>query len=190
MENVQNRIENLHDTHPERKMLTAMFTDQKSLEDAYRHLAEKGYTKDEINLIMMDETRKRFHLKPGVNPDMSVVALGGAGNGAGVGGAVGATVGAVIGIIAALGTSIVLPGVGILIAGPIAAGLAGAGAGGIAGGIIGSLAGVGFSEDKARLYEKGLKDGAVIIGVYPHNDADAEYIKNLWHEIRGIEIHW
>lgn len=182
--------ERANEMHSDRRMVTALFTDQESLENAYKHLEEKGYTKDEVNLIMMDETRKRFNLHPGMKPDMSVVALNGAENGAGVGIAVGATAGAVIGIIAALGTSILIPGIGLLVAGPIAAGIAGAGAGGVAGGIIGSLAGVGFSEDKARLYEKGLKDGAVIIGVHPHNDEDAVYLKDLLHNAKGIEVHW
>ena len=182
--------ERIFEQHNEKRMITALFTDQPSLENAYKHLNDMGYTKDEVSLIMMDETRKRFNLHPGMHPDMSVVALNGAENGAGVGVAVGATVGAAIGIIAAIGTSILIPGLGLLVAGPIAAGIAGAGAGGVAGGIIGSLAGVGFAEDKARLYEKGLKDGAVIIGVHPHNDEDAHVIQNLLLELKATEVHW
>ncbi|MCC7029774.1 MAG: hypothetical protein IT257_05665 [Chitinophagaceae bacterium] len=182
--------ERSNEQHNLQRMITALFTDQTSLESAYKRLNDMGYTKDEVNLIMMDETRKRFNLYPGMHPDMSVVALNGAENGAGVGAAVGATVGAVIGIVAAIGTSILIPGLGLLVAGPIAAGLAGAGAGGVAGGIIGSLAGVGFAEDKARLYEKGLKDGAVILGVHPHHDEDAVLIQQMFLDMKGTEVHW
>lgn len=182
--------ERIFEEHTDKRMITALFTDQESLESAYKQLNDMGYTKDEVNLIMMDDTRKRFNLHPGMHPDMSVVAINGAESGAGVGVAVGATVGAVIGIVAAIGTSILIPGLGLLVAGPIAAGIAGAGAGGVAGGIIGSLAGVGFAEDKARLYEKGLKDGAVIIGVHPHHDEDAALIQKMFTEQRGTEVHW
>jgi hypothetical protein len=46
------------------------------------------------------------------------------------------------------------------VAGPIAAALAGAGAGSVAGGIIGGLVGAGIPEERARLYESGLKDAS------------------------------
>mgnify|MGYP003381339126 CR=1 FL=1 len=46
---------------------------------------------------------------------------------------------------------------GIVLAGPIAAGLAGAGAGGITGGLIGALIGSGIPEERAKVYESGVK---------------------------------
>jgi hypothetical protein len=52
---------------------------------------------------------------------------------AGVGGAIGVTAGAIIAALAAIGTSIAIPGLGVVIAGPIATALAGAGAGGLTG---------------------------------------------------------
>ena len=182
--------ERIFEQHNFQRMITALFTEKSALESAYLRLEEMGYTKDEVNLIMMEETRKRFNLHPGMHPDVSVVALSGAENGAGVGAAVGATVGAVVGIVAAIGSSVLIPGLGLIVAGPLAAGIAGAGAGGIAGGIIGSLAGVGFAEDKARLYEKGLKDGAVILGVHPHNDDEVPLIRELFAGLNATEIHW
>ncbi len=178
--------ERMFEQHNQQRMITALFTEQSALEAAFIELEKIRYTKDEVNLIMMEETRKRFHLHPGMHPDVSVVALSGAENGAGVGIAVGATVGAVVGIVAAIGSSVLIPGLGLIVAGPLAAGIAGAGAGGI----IGSLAGVGFAEDKARLYEKGLQDGAVIIGVHPHNDDDVERLRTLFSSLNATEVHW
>ncbi|HSN60419.1 MAG TPA: hypothetical protein VLR49_05770, partial [Ferruginibacter sp.] len=87
-------------------------------------------------------------------------------------------------------TSVVIPGLGILIAGPIAAGLAGAGAGGIAGGVIGAMIGSGIPEARAKLYESGIKEGNVVISVTPKNDEDAAYLENNWKSNRGEEIHW
>ena len=76
------------------------------------------------------------------------------------------------------------------VAGPIAAGLAGAGAGGITGGLIGALIGAGIPEERAKLYEKGVKDGRIVMGVKPRNKEDAEYFQNDWRNNKGEEIHY
>lgn len=49
----------------------------------------------------------------------------------GIGSAIGGTIGAVAAAVAAAGTSLVFPGLGIVVAGPLAASLAGGGAGGV-----------------------------------------------------------
>jgi hypothetical protein len=86
----------------------------------------------------------------------------------------------VAGVIAAIGTSLVIPGLGIIIAWSIAAGIAGAGTGGITGGVIGTLIGSGILEERATLYESGIKDGHVVLGVHPRNEDDAEFLENNW----------
>src|SRR5262245_20954691 len=145
-------------------MMTGMFPDRETTEQAYRNLEEKGYTKDEINLIMSDETRRRYF--PEENVKVGTKAAEGAGKGSAIGGAVGAIAGA----IAAVGTSLVIPGLGIIVAGPIAAGLAGAGAGGITGGLVGALIGSGIPEARAKLYESGIKNGRIVMAVKPRSD--------------------
>jgi len=74
---------------------------------------------------MSDDTRKKYFSED-KDTDLDTKAWEGAGKGAAIGGTVGATLAA----IAAIGTSVALPGIGLLIAGPLAAGIAGAGAGG------------------------------------------------------------
>ncbi len=170
----------------DRGMVTGMFSDRESAENAYNTLSERGYTSDEIDLIMTDETRKK-HFS---DEDVEETEIGTkAAEGAGKGSAIGGTVGAIVGVIAALGTSLVIPGLGIVLAGPIAAGLAGAGAGGLTGGIIGALVGSGIPEARAKLYESGIKKGNIVIGVRPRNDEDADYVESNWRENRGQEIH-
>ncbi|MDO8365412.1 MAG: hypothetical protein Q7T20_01360 [Saprospiraceae bacterium] len=169
----------------DRSMLTGMFRDREGTENAYNTLHERGYTKDDINLVMSDETRKRHF-----SGDVAETELGNkVAEGAGKGSAIGGTVGAIAGIIAAVGTSIVIPGLGLIVAGPIAAGLAGAGAGGITGGIIGALVGSGLPEDRAKVYESGVKSGNIVMGVHPRNDEDAKYFENNWRTNKGEEIH-
>lgn len=168
------------------RMLTGMFADRESSENAYEVLHERGYSKDEINLLMSDETRKKhFQDEDDNETEIGTKAAEGAGKGSAIGG----TVGAIAGIVAAIGTSFIIPGLGVLIAGPIAAGLAGAGAGGITGGIIGALIGSGIPEARAKLYESGIKKGQVVIGVYPRNEEDAKEIEDSWRANNGREIY-
>lgn len=169
----------------ERSMLTGMFSDRESTENAYNTLQERGYSKDDINLMMSDETRKKYFSGDAKETEIGTKAAEGAGKGS----AIGSTVGAIVGVIAAIGTSLVIPGLGIVIAGPIAAGLAGAGAGGITGGVIGALIGSGMPEARAKLYETGIKDGNIVMGVNPRNDEDAKYFADNWRNNRGAEIH-
>ena len=166
-----------------RPLLTGMFHDRASAESAYNTLHERGYNKDDVNLIMSDETRKK-HFSHG-ETELGTKAMEGLGKGSAIGGAIGA----VAGIIAALGTSIVLPGLGLIIAGPIAAGLAGAGAGGVTGGLIGALVGHGMPEERARLYESGVKNGKIVMGVHPKNEEDARHLETSWRSNKGEDIY-
>ncbi len=159
-----------------KRMVTGIFRDRESTENAYNTLHERGYTKDEINLIMSDETRKKHFSGDVKETEIGTKAAEGAGKGSAIGG----TIGAIAGVITAIGTTLVIPGLGILIAGPIVAGIAGAGAGGITGGIIGALIGSGIPEVRAKLYESGIKKGYIVLGVHPHNEEDARYFENLW----------
>ncbi len=166
-------------------MLTGMFKDRESTQNAYNALHERGYSKDDINLVMSDDTRKKYYSDKDDHSELGTKAA----ETAGTGGAIGGTLGAVAGVIAAIGTSLVIPGLGLIVAGPLAAGLAGAGAGGIAGGLIGALVGSGIPEDRAKIYESGVKEGHVVMGVHPRNEADAEFLEQNWKTNRGQDIY-
>src|SRR4028118_2194443 len=156
-------------------IVTALFRDRDSAECAYRAISSRGYDKDDVNVMMSDETRQKHYAEgsDGGDTELGSKALEGTGTGAGIGG----TVGAIIGAIAAIGTSVALPGLGLLIAGPIAGALVGAGAGGITGGLIGGLVGSGIPEEHAAEYESGIKSGGTVLGVTPRNAEDAAYFE-------------
>ncbi len=162
-----------------------MFSDRDSAEKAYSTLHERGYTKDDVNLLMSDDTRKKHFSAEHHKTELGNKAM----EGLGAGSAIGGTIGAIAGVVAALGTSIVLPGLGLVIAGPIAAGLAGAGAGGITGGLIGALIGWGIPEERAKRYESGLKSGKIVMGVHPRNEDDAKYFENTWRTHKGEDVY-
>ena len=169
----------------ENRMLTGMFRDRDSTEGAYRSLRDRGYTDDEINVLMSDETRDKYY-SDGTTELEGNKALEGTGAGAAIGG----TLGAVIGGIAAIGTNVLIPGLGLVVWGPIAAGLAGAGAGGLTGGLVGALIGWGIPEDRAKEYETGIREGGTVLGVTPRSDEDASYFEKEWKtNYRGEHIY-
>lgn len=182
---LENQNQNAENTPTDSSMLTGMFSDRASAEKAFNELQSRGYSNEEINLIMSDETRKKHFSDDNEETEMGTKAAEGAGKGSAIGG----TVGAIVGVIAAIGTSLIIPGLGIVIAGPIAAGLAGAGAGGITGGVIGALVGSGIPEERAKLYESGIKSGNIVMGVNPRNSEDAKYFEENWRSNKGEEIH-
>ena len=158
-------------------MYASMYNDRESAEKGYSALQSRGYTNDDINLLMSDETRDK-HFASQHDDDDDDTELGNkAMEKAGVGSAIGGTVGAVAAAIAAIGTNLILPGLGLVIAGPLAAGLAGAGAGGLTGGLIGALVGSGIPDDQAKEYEEGVKRGGIVMGVKPRNEEDARYLQ-------------
>jgi len=159
------------------------FRDRESAERALNTLKVRGYSQDDVNLLMSAETRKKYF------DDDTKSSLGNkAMEGAGAGGAIGGTLGAILSAVAAVGTNLAIPGLGIVIAGPIVAALAGAGAGGLTGGIIGALVGAGIPEDRAKLYEDDIRQGGIVIGVNPRNEKDASYFEQEWRKSRGENI--
>jgi len=168
------------------RMVTGLFRDRDSAERAYGSVSTRGYSKDDVNLLMSDETRKtHFASDDAADTDLGSKALEGAGAGAAIGG----TTGAVLAAIAAIGTSVILPGLGLVVAGPLAAALAGAGAGGATGGLIGALIGSGIPEDRAKVYDEGVRNGGIVMGVNARSDEDAEYFENEFRTHRGENVY-
>jgi len=159
----------------DKPLLTGLFRDRESTEGAYQSLRSRGYSDDEINVIMSDETRDKYYSDGDTALDDNKAL-----EGAGAGSAIGGTLGAIIGGIAAIGTSLVVPGLGLVVAGPIVAALAGAGAGGITGGLVGALIGWGIPEERAKMYETGVTEGGTVLGVNPRTPEDADYFENDW----------
>jgi hypothetical protein len=166
--------------------MTGLFHDRESAERAYQGAIERGYSKDDVNLVMSEDTRNRhFGTTAGKETELGNKAAEGAGVGAGIGGAIGAIAAAV----AAVGTSIAIPGLGLVVAGPVAAALAGAGAGGAAGGLVGALVGWGIPEERVKHYEEGIRQGGILMGLKTRSDDDATHLENHWRESRGSDIY-
>ena len=169
----------------DRPLMTGLFPDRESAERGYHALSERGYSKDDVSLAMSDETRKRHFAAAGTETELGNKAA----EGAGVGGAIGGTLGAIAAAVAAVGTTIALPGLGLVIAGPLAAAIAGAGAGAATGGIIGALVGWGMPEERVKRYDEGIKNGGILMGFSPRSDDDATHLENSWKVNRAQDIY-
>lgn len=166
-------------------LVTGIFPTKESAERAYASIHSRGYTSDDVHVMMSDKARDTHFSGTVVETELGNKAL----EGAGTGSAIGTTLGAAAGAIAAIGTNLILPGLGLVIAGPLAAALAGAGAGAATGGIIGALVGAGIPEERAKVYEDGVKKGEIVLGVHTRNDDDATYFAEQWKSYDGREIH-
>lgn len=153
------------------------YADYASAMAAYERLKARGYSDNEITFIMSDETREKYNISksnplPGEETNHTL-------EGTGAGSAIGGIVGASVAAIAAIGTSLIIPGLGLVVAGPIAAAFAGAGVGGLAGGLIGALAGLGMGDNDAKEYEEKVKNGRIVVGVNPKEEHQNSFDNNF-----------
>lgn len=169
----------------DQSLVTGIFPDRDSAEKAYTLATGRGYSHDDLNVIMSDETKKRHFANSSVETDLGNKAA----EGAGIGGALGGTLGAVAAAVAAIGTSIAIPGLGLIIAGPLAAALAGAGAGAATGGLVGALVGWSIPEERVKEYDQAIKNGGILMGVRPRSAEDAAYLENSWRTSNGQHVY-
>ena len=108
--------------------------------------------------------------------------------GASIGGLSGGVIGAIVGSLTLAG-SVIAPGVGLLMAGPVVGLLAGTAAGVGAGGILGALIGLGVPEHEAKYYQDTLKDDGNMLIVVRVSDEALPQIKGLFERFHGKNIH-
>jgi hypothetical protein len=166
-------------------MITGLFPDRDTAERGYSAIAERGYTRDDVNIVLSEETRKRHFGAAGQETELGNKAA----EGAGVGGAVGGTVGAIAAAIAAAGAPLLIPGLGLVIAGPLAGALVGAGAGAATGGIVGALVGWNIPEERVKHYSEGIKKGGILLGVHPRSAEDADYLARAWKSDGAKDVY-
>jgi hypothetical protein len=144
------------------RLVTALFKSKVAAESAVDALLKRGFSRDDISVLMSDATRTK---------EFAIQTRSHAADGLGIGAAAGGAVGAVLAAIAAVGTTLFLPGINLVIAGPIAAALAGAGAGG-----------------RAKVYEAGIKGGGILIGVEARSDEEVDRLEDLLTELGGEHV--
>jgi hypothetical protein len=96
-------------------LVSGTFNDKDSADRAYADLQKRGYTRDQIHLFMSEDTRKKHFGHDVVKSGTKTM------EGTGTGAVIGGGLGAIAAAIAVVGTSLVIPGLGLVIAGPLVA---------------------------------------------------------------------
>jgi len=168
------------------KMVTGLFKDSEAVERAYEIVCRRSYGMADINVVMSDDTRRRYFCD-----DRKIdIKLGRkAAEGGEMGGPMGATtIGMVIPALIAAGV-VALPGLGFVLGGPVAVAMIAAGAAGLTGGLIVALSDWGIPEERAKQYETAIHDGGILMAVRPRSDEDARHFKQQWKAIGGKHVH-
>ena len=161
-------------------LLTALFKDAATAESAYLDAIKLGHKSEHISAFLSEETKNKNFSR--ANSDADHIMPTNVVSGMGVGGAIGSAIGALAGIVMAAGTALTLPGLGLIVSGPLVVGLAGAGAGGLAGSLVGILVEAGVSEKEASKYELGIKEGGVVLGVQTFSEVEYQALKKEWQK--------
>jgi Heat induced stress protein YflT len=131
-----------------RTIAIGVFSDHKQAEQALEALHHAGFTDEQIGFI----TRHRTSDGENEFPDDAATNVPSTAAGAVVGGVIGAAV------------SLLIPGLGIALAGGILAAVFGA----VAGGFAGSLVSIGIPEEEAHYYQEQLMAGRTLVTVHAH----------------------
>lgn len=160
------------------QIITATFKDRFTAESALAELDTAGIKQSQISVLVSDDTHGRhFGIKEGSKADKGAAA------GATFGGLVG-------GVLAALASSsvILVPGLNLVATGALVTALAGVGAGGATGGLIGALVGAGIPEHEAKLYEKEVARGSVLIAVEAADNNQKKMITDILARTEAANI--
>lgn len=167
------------------RTISAVFKDQKQIDDVIRRLLDRGVPKDHISVMgrnFQSETRIAGFITK------RDVILGGLRTGA----IFGSLFGSFLSLLSGVGV-LFIPFVGpIVAAGPIGAVLLGAASGAIAGsagaGLVSVLTTLGMPEDKAAIYQTRLQAGEFLMLVEIPSDRTGEF-QLLLESAGGEEIH-
>jgi hypothetical protein len=171
---------------------TALFRSFDQAERAFQAANDAGYDASDINVLMSEETRQRFletkgsatplgqkAAEPAPEASKSADALGGPAGG---------TMGTVAPVIGAVGAALLIPGLGLAVAGPIAIALTAAGTVGVATGLIGALTNWGIPKEQAHQYESAVRKGGIVIGVSAGSADEARTLADRWRQAGGEMI--
>lgn len=162
-------------------VITCIFDSIADAETACTELINRGYKPAEITVIMSDETQDKYFGYHNQEIDPATNTMEEAG--------IETAIGALVGVIAALGSLVAVPGIGLIVGGPLITALSEENRGKLYSGITETLIDAGIPEEEAMYYESSLLNGGIVIGVAPRNPEDRKAIVDEWNYYRAKQIH-
>lgn len=157
----------------ERSTVVAVFENRDQVRCAEDELRRAGFRPDEFGMAMRGEHD-------------TLVEEHGTQGAAGLAG--GAVAGGVLGGLLGAAASLLLPGVGpVLAAGILGTTLAGAATGAVAGGLLGALVGLGVPEEEARYYDREFQSGRIIVTTHARGRYQEAY--DILHRCGAYDMH-
>lgn len=170
-------------TQENHQLVYESFDNREMAEKAFKMALDLGYKHEDISILMSEDSKNNYYAteeKPEEEAAKNLAA----------GGVLGGTIGGTIGAVIALGTNFALPGLGLVMVGPLV------GAGGVYGGLLGSLIGWGSLDDEklpnandlpnnydlSNDYKARLKSGAIILIV--DEQSDKESVSEAWRTLK------
>jgi len=152
----------------ERDVLVGVFSERRAAEQAVADLRQAGFTHEQIGFVSQ-QSEVQIPAADAPGGDMPEGSVGPHGTGEDVsktattGAVVGGTIG---GTLAAAAASLLITGIGpVLAGGVLAAALGGAAVGAAGGTLLGSLASMGVPEEEVQSYERDLQSGRILVTV-------------------------
>lgn len=161
-----------------KKTHIATFENTDDADRCISRLYEEGLSRNDISMLVSDDASKRH---------LAIVQRTKAPEGMAGGAATGGLIGAIAAGLTAV-AGIALPGLGVMVAGPIIAALIGAGAGGAVGGLVGGLVGLGFNENEAKLVEDAVRKGNVVLAVTDEGNTRSRVIHGIFESTRALSV--
>ena len=140
-------------------VVIGLFPDPDTAAQAIRQLKEVGFTDQEIGALLRKRGPSGEPVEVVAGEDLEAEA-----DALKTGAATGGIIGAALGLLG----SLLIPGLGpVTLGGVLASTLIGAGAGVVTGGLIGMLLGMGLSRAEAEYFDRGVREGGVLVTVQP-----------------------
>ena len=164
-------------------LVTAMFEDLAAARRVVHDLRRQGIPDQDLSIVSSGERYSQQDYEA-IDGSYAVTDDSSTEDGAEIGAAVGGVGGFVVGL-----TTATIPGVGpvLAIGSILASTLAGAAVGGLTGGLIGMLVDLGVPEERAHLYEEGIRRGQVLVAAQSATE-DISMIKATFAEHRPVDL--
>jgi hypothetical protein len=160
------------------EQISGVFTSYSDFSSLLEALNTRGYREDDLSVMMSESTHHQYFA-----PQEQSKAP----EGTTIGGISGGVLGLILGGLTLVG-NIIIPGSGLLVAGPLVGALTAGAVGAAAGGLIGGLVGAGIPEHEAKFFEDALKEKGRILVVAHVPKEETKEVKAIFERCNASQL--